>query len=65
MSNLKEQLTNLYPDVTLSESEIQNSTDNLVNFFKLCLKIIKQSESPQEVQGNQQKYVQNVKFMEE
>lgn len=63
MAKLEEELTQLYPDESLSESDIQDMTDNLKRFCTLCLTIFGQDKSPKEVQGNQQKNVQNADFM--
>lgn len=60
MNNLKEQLTNLYPNEILPDAEVQSMSDGLTRFFTLCLQIAGQEESLQEVQGNQQNNVQNV-----
>ena len=63
MSNLEERLRELYPDETLSESEVRDMTDSLKRFFTLCLTISKQEKSLQNVQGKQQNCVQNVNSM--
>ena len=63
MNKLKEQLTDLYPNETLSESEVRDMTDSLKRFFTLCLTISKQEKSLQNVQGKQQNCVQNVNSM--
>ncbi len=60
MNSLKEQLTNLYPNETLLDAEVQSMSDGLTRFFTLCLQIAEEEESLQEVQGNQQNNVQNV-----
>mgnify|MGYP003571336588 CR=1 FL=1 len=65
MDNLEAELMNLYPGEEVSEEDARHMASDLNRFFRLCIQIAEQDKSPSNVQGNQQKYVQNVKFMEE
>lgn len=63
MTKLKEDLINLYPNETISESDVQSMADSLTRFFTLCVQIAEREQSPQKMQGSEQNVVQNANFM--
>lgn len=63
MDNLEAELMNLYPGEEVSEEDVRNMASDLNRFFRLCIQIEEQDKSLSNVQGNQQKSVQNANSM--
>lgn len=63
MDNLEAELMNLYPGEEVSEEDVRNMASDLNRFFRLCSQIEEQDKSLSNVQGNQQKSVQNANSM--
>ena len=63
MDNLEAELMDLYPGEEVSEEDVRNMASDLNRFFRLCIQIAEQDESLSNVQGNQQKSVQNANSM--
>ena len=63
MDNLEVELMDLYPGEEVSEEDIRNMASDLNRFFRLCIQIAEQDKSLSNVQGIQQKSVQNANSM--
>ena len=63
MDNLEEELMDLYQGEEVSDEDVRNIASDLNRFFRLCIQIAEQDESLSNVQGNQQKSVQNANSM--
>ena len=63
MDNLEAELMDLYPGEEVSEEDVRNMASDLNRFFRLCIQIEEQDKSLSNVQGSQQKSVQNANSM--
>ena len=63
MDNLEVELMDLYPGEEVSEEDVRNMASDLNRFFRLCIQIAEQDKSLSNVQGNQQKSMQNANSM--
>lgn len=63
MDNLEVELMDLYPGEEVSEEDVRNMASDLNRFFRLCIQIDEQDKSLSNVQGIQQKSVQNANSM--
>lgn len=63
MDNLEAELMDLYPGEEVSEEDVRNMASDLNRFFRLCIQIAEQDKSLSNVQGIQQKSVQNANSM--
>ena len=63
MDNLEAELMDLYPGEEVSEEDVRNMASDLNRFFRLCIQIEEQDKSLSNVQGIQQKSVQNANSM--
>lgn len=63
MDNLEVELMDIYPSEEVSEEDVRNMASDLNRFFRLCIQIAEQDKSLSNVQGNQQKSVQNANSM--
>ncbi len=63
MDNLEVELMDLYPGEEVSEEDVRNMASDLNRFFRLCIQIAEQDKSLSNVQGIQQKSVQNANSM--
>jgi len=63
MDNLEVELMDLYQGEEVSDEDVRNMASDLNRFFRLCIQIAEQDKSLSNVQGNQQKSVQNANSM--